>query len=195
LLRYGTFYAKWLLDEANFCRCLAIARSYTLNSKRKEALALFARASSHARNVSKTSSEADTGKPLSLEVTSKQAQKLQNSLKHLTTRYRALVELHNMHADAMKAAASRSAGAAPLVERLDEYPVEGVNLTNLVMYPPRLRPIPVKPIFLDVAWNYIQYPGEAKHEVTPKAQSRATDSQSVVEEKKPQKKGWFGFGR
>ena len=81
-----------------------------------------------------------------------------------------------------------------MIERLDEYPVNGADLSNLVIYPPRLRPIPVKPIFLDVAWTYIDYPGRAK-----KGQGVADGGLKAaaerVDEKKEGRKGWFGFGR
>ena len=56
-----------------------------------------------------------------------------------------------------------------------------------------MKPVPVKPLFLDVAWNYIEYPGRTQ-------QAKEPEPEKVeVEEKKaerPQaKKGWFSFGR
>lgn len=90
----------------------------------------------------------------------------------------------------------------PLVERLSEYPSEGVNLENIVVYPPKLDAIPVKPLFLDVAWNYIDYPAkQAKVETKAAAAPHKAASAAAVaavtpaEEAKPQKRGWFGFGR
>lgn len=89
--------------------------------------------------------------------------------------------------------------AAPVVERLDDYPLSGVDLSNLVTYPPKLRPVPVKPLFFDVAWNYIDYPGRGKAAVedgTVAANGAAQQSEEEkIEEKKPAKRGWFGFGR
>lgn len=82
----------------------------------------------------------------------------------------------------------------PLVERLDEYPANGVDLTNLVTYPPKVQPIPVKPIFLDIAWNYIQYPGHANNVVNG-VKAIDTTTESKAEEKKETRRGWFGFGR
>jgi len=76
----------------------------------------------------------------------------------------------------------------PLVQKLRDFPVEGVDLENLVDYPPRIQPIPVKPLFFDVAWNYIDYPG--------KRPAVATDpKQKPTPTPEPKKKGWFGFGR
>ncbi len=71
--------------------------------------------------------------------------------------YRALVELSNLAEATQKS--SDQTNRTPLVERLNQYPSNGVDLENLVTYPPKLEPIPVKPLFFDAAWNYIEYPG------------------------------------
>jgi signal recognition particle subunit SRP68 len=106
------------------------------------------------------------------------------------SQYHGLVELENISA-AQKADKSR--WKAPIIERLDEYD-DDLDLTNLVTYPPKLQPIPVKPLFFDLAWNYIEYPGR-----TPEAvNSDIVDGvapKKAAEEKKETKKGWFGFGR
>jgi signal recognition particle subunit SRP68 len=104
------------------------------------------------------------------------------------SQYRGLVELTKISA-AQKAEKSR--WKAPIVERLDEYD-DDLDLKNLVHYPPTLQPIPVKPLFFDLAWNYIDYPG-----VTPATRDRdAVDGvKNATDEKKEVKKGWFGFGR
>jgi len=81
-------------------------------------------------------------------------------------------------------------------------------LTNLVTWPPRVEPVPVKPLFFDVAWNYIDYPGRAR-EVVESVKKGGVDGvgrdesageaveEAVEEEQKetPKKRGWFGFGR
>ena len=80
----------------------------------------------------------------------------------------------------------------PVIEKLDQY--EDVDLTNLVTYPPKLQPIPVKPLFFDLAWNYIDYPGRTPGDVN--GVSAGEDGpRSAVEEKQEARKGWFGFGR
>jgi len=115
------------------------------------------------------------------------------------SQHRALVELEegNSAASASASASATRSGQAPLIERLDEYPATGVDLTRLVTYPPRLEAIPVKPLFLDIAWNYIQYPGRAAQ--APRHGEKATTvmdgDTGQVEEKKEAKRGWFGFGR
>jgi signal recognition particle subunit SRP68 len=94
--------------------------------------------------------------------------------------------------------------AKPLSSRLTDYPAGGVDLENIVTYPPRLEPFPVKPLFLDVAWNYIEYPG--KKEQVPaglvadtakvKQEEAGAGAAAAPEaEAKPVKRGWFGFGR
>ncbi len=82
--------------------------------------------------------------------------------------------------------------AIPPSERLGEYPLAEVALPNTVAYPPQVEVIPVKPIFLDVAWNYIEYPDKAG-KTEARGKEKAADTSSSPE--KPQKRGWFGFGR
>ena len=175
-------------------RCLAIARSYALLSQYKNALALFSRALQYCpKDLASVSDEMDMQKPLNIDVTKNQTKFLSGLLTLLVTRHQGLVELHNLHEEAVKEAERKSKYALPLVERMDEYPANDIDLTNLVIYPPKLRPIPVKPIFLDLAWNYIDYPGRAK-DSSEKAINGAEDAGQPAL-KKEAKKGWFGFGR
>ena len=61
----------------------------------------------------------------------------------------------------------------------------------------------MKPLFLDTAWNYITYPGQQPgggEQAGAGAGAQAeeemeVDNESPEPEAKPQKKGWFGFGR
>lgn len=176
-------------------RCLSLARSYSLSTKPKEALALFARAlETCPRDLPITSENADTQKPPSIEVSPGQADSLQTLLRGLVLQHRGLVELQTLHAQATKEEESKSKHALPLIERLDEYPVNGADLTNLVTYPPKLQPIPVKPLFFDIAWNYLEYPGRPKK--VPDAVNGPVDGVAgKSEQKKDAKKGWFGFAR
>jgi signal recognition particle subunit SRP68 len=177
-------------------RCLAIARSYDILFEHKNALALLARASelgSKALPVFSSQGDASASIPTNISVSRSEGQFLCDLLQGELQRHRALVELSNLSSKS-KAKVDQGLGA-PLVERLNTYPTEGVDLANLVTYPPKLEPIPVKPLFFDVAWNYIDYPGRtsAKAAVTaPKASAQAEKPQ---EQASQQKKGWFGFGR
>jgi len=67
-------------------------------------------------------------------------------------------------------------------------------LQNLVTYPPKLEPVPVKPLFFDAAWNYIDYPGREVQLVENggKVEEQDDSREQTAEQKK---KGWFGFGR
>lgn len=88
------------------------------------------------------------------------------------------------------------ASAIPLVQRLDDFPTPGTNvdLKNLVAYPPRIEPVPVKPLFFDVAWNYIEYPGRAK-KVVEETAVNGVGAETEAGKEEPKKRGWFGFGR
>jgi signal recognition particle subunit SRP68 len=99
--------------------------------------------------------------------------------------------LHNCAANSALAAKKNFASAAPVIETLNDYPGNGVvELTKLVEWPPRLKPVPVKPLFFDTAWNYVEYPGKAP--AVEKVQDVVNGAKG---EDKPASKGWFGFGR
>lgn len=149
------------------------------------------------------------GQPRNIDVTAAEADYLQAYLAGELQRHQALVHIFNLQAEAEKAQ-SVDAQSVPLVERLHQYPVGGVDLTRIVEIPPRMAPIPVKPIFLDIAWNYIDYPGKGRAAGTkPQAQeikaaaaaaaaaapTEDTPKPKPAEQPQPQKKGWFGFGR
>jgi len=72
-----------------------------------------------------------------------------------------------------------------LLSRLHQFPrPSSIDLTNLVEFPPQLQPVPVKPYFFDIAYNYIGMETESQ---------KLEAVVSKVEEKKPEpaKKGWF----
>jgi signal recognition particle subunit SRP68 len=184
--------------ELILIRCLNIAISHALLSEHVNALALLARALELAQQCSSSlpsSASTDASSAPTLDIHKSQAEALQKQLQQLVYRHQALVDLHKFHDNASIAASKKMASAAPLVQRLCDFPTPGVqvDLKNLVSYPPKLEPIPVKPLFFDVAWNYIEYPTSGKQAVEAKA-----DADTVMSEEKPKeekKKGWFGFGR
>jgi len=175
-------------------KCLNLSHSYAFLSTPKEALALCNRAltlSSQAASTSQSSASPSSKAP-KLAVTEQQSQKLKQNLENLTSHYRGVVALSQLSANSETASKAGLTNAAPVVERLNEYPASGsVDLKNLVTWPPKLKPVPVKPLFLDVAWNYVEYPGRAPAKKEPEP--------AKVEETKPEKpaakKGWFSFGR
>lgn len=109
-------------------------------------------------------------------------------MRELVAQYRGLVTLEQAIAKEASQSSQR-----PIVERLQQFAGSGVNLYNLVPYPPQMQPIPVKPLFLDVAWNYIDYPREndQRQEASAQAQLQA---QAPMEEETKGRRGWFGFG-
>lgn len=197
-------------------KCLAIGHSHAISDHIVNALALYARALDLGQTASNNTNQNshDTASkdqhPPKLDLSPQQLDHVVSTLTKLVTQYRALAEL--------KARAPESQGAskesgptsddamkpAPLIERLNrnEY-MEDVDLGNLVNYPPRLRPVPVKPLFFDLAWNYIMYPsqkGDLAHGADSDALNGKVASQESAEAKqdasqKTAKKGWFGFGR
>ena len=65
-------------------------------------------------------------------------------------------------------------------------------------YPPKLEPIPVKPLFFDAAWNYIEYLGreaEKRGPVVEKSREVKNEEKGQAQTAQQQKKGWFGFGK
>lgn len=197
-------------------KLLNLGRSHAINEQIANALALYARAQGLAQaassHLSSESSSRDSGSPLKLDVGSDQIESLVTTLNRLVMQYRALAELKALTpatstANA-KANSTTTLKPAPLIERLhrNEF-IESVDLTNLVYYPPKLRPVSVKPLFFDLAWNYINYPGQKQdgdvsdassvEPITAASAGKAnTDAGAMeTEQAKPAKKGWFGFGR
>ncbi|KAA8648568.1 hypothetical protein EYZ11_001102 [Aspergillus tanneri] len=166
-------------------RCLAIGRSHAILGKSQNALALFSQALTLSSELSSTVQPSAEGPPR-LDVSRSQFQTLASTLQGLVAQYRGLVTLEKLSEEQQ----SKSASQRPAIERLHEYSGDGLDFANLVPYPPQMQPIPVKPLFLDVAWNYIDYPREsATGQDAPPIQAEPET------EKKSGRRGWFGFGR
>lgn len=137
----------------------------------------------------------DASTPPNITISPNEASFLKTLLDGEVQRYRALVELSNLNNSSQN---SNLTKGQPLIENLSEYPSKPVDLENLVTYPPKLEPIPVKPLFFDAAWNYIEYPGrEISEKVVETAVKKTVDGDKGAEQPatKQEKKGWFGFGR
>jgi signal recognition particle subunit SRP68 len=145
--------------------------------------------------VLSTSEDGPENSVRNIAVTKQDVQSLTGLLAGELQRSRALVEVSNLQKSGKGSGAKTV--PLPLVERLSEYPSEGVDLQNIVVYPPKMEAIPVKPLFLDVAWNYITYPSKQANPAQKAQAAAATPAKSSAgaEEAKPQKRGWFGFGR
>lgn len=197
-VRDAKFVAE-LDSQASYFRalkCLNVAYSHSLLDNHVNALALLERAQQLAHHSTAQSAKVEKDSPPTLNVDSTASSALQTHISALLLRTHAMVEIHKLEANSATAAAKNLTSAAPLVSNLKAYPPPGtqVDLKNLVTYPPRIEPVPVKPIFLDVAWEYIDYPGGNAEVAMPEEPSLVNGSA----EEKPQpekKKGWFGFGR
>ncbi|KAL1842179.1 hypothetical protein VTJ49DRAFT_5866 [Mycothermus thermophilus] len=191
-------------------KSLAIARSHAIAGNPVNALALIKHALdlTQAAIPSLSSSPDTTDSPRNIQVTPRDTTFLRDTLTGELHRARALVEIFNATTQHPQQQQDQDQGPKPppLSARLSDYPASGtVDLRNIVTYPPRLEPFPVKPLFLDTAWNYISYPPPAGR---PAAEGRTASPAPAAaavkeevkaevkeEEKKPARKGWFGFGR
>ena len=173
-------------------KCLNISHSHAMQSAHKEALALCDRAlmlASQAVSAPRPPDLTPIG-ATKLVVSAEQAALVEEKLKGTVLHYRgmaAFAALSPLSAPSQQTAPAKDVAAAPIIARLNEFPASGrVDLGNLVTWPPRLKPVPVKPVFLDVAWNYAEYPTAATE-----------DKQKQEEVSQPAKKktGWSFFGR
>ncbi|PNS16919.1 Signal recognition particle subunit SRP68 [Sphaceloma murrayae] len=186
-------------DYFQALKCLNIAISHSMLSDSLKALALLSRAGTLASQAASSlpASSRQLDSPPTLEVRPEQAQVLQKQLRYQIIRHQAIANMHKIEQDAAVAAKKAKIFSSPVVERITDYPQPGltIDLTNLVTYPPNIEPIPVKPLFFDVAFNYLDYPGRAKSAVEKTMPS--TNGTSEVSEKpqEEKKRGWFGFGR
>lgn len=172
-----------------YCRSLSLARSHSLVDQFVNALVLtkyaFDQGQQAASVLASTAATPSKTAPLDIEIRKDDIKFLQDLLKGELQRARAIVEIGNLRSKS----GSKITTTTPLVEKLAEYPTGAVDLENLVSYPPKIELIPVKPLFFDVAWNYIDYPGKAEA-----APTQVTSAQSAVQPSSAQKRGWFGFG-
>jgi len=170
-------------------KSLSLARSHSIIDQSTNALALtkhaFEQGQQSAAVLGSSATSASKTTPLDIEIRKDDISFLQSLLQGELQRARAIVEIDNLRNKTSK----QTVASTPLVQKLTEYPAGGVDLENLVSYPPKIEPIPVKPLFFDVAWNYIDYPGKKAAEPAKAAPVTQTDQAAPA-----QKKGWFGFG-
>lgn len=182
-------------------KCINISYSHALLDNQLNALALLKRAQDLLSAHPPPPSKATTSTPPTLDIPTSETSNLSSHITKLLSRTHALVELHKLSSNSAIAAKKNMTPAAPAVQNLDAYPTPGlqVDLKNLVSYPPKIQPVPVKPLFLDVAWNYIDYPNRPGQQpalaVPEAAGAMDVDEPAAAEPVQEKKKGWFGFGR
>lgn len=140
-------------------------------------------------------SRSDDSVVLSLVLLTCEPIALQKKVGHLLIFYRALVDMHTSLKKEQDKDRRVQKYKYPLAERLDEFDIGGVDLHNIIQWPPKLRPIPMKPIFIDIAWNYVQKYNEAatggKGKKQEKSKESADDADATQEA--PKKRGWGFF--
>lgn len=189
-------------SKANYFRalkCLNISYSHTLLGNHLNALALLKRAQDLVSNpLPAETSQPNEESPPTLEIRPQVYDRLRSYVESLAARMHAIVEMRTLESNSATAAAKHMTTAAPIVQRLNDYPTPGtkVDLKNLVNYPPQIEPVPVKPLFLDVAFNYIDYPGRtALAPVETQEAAMANGVEEQPQQQPQQKRGWFSFGR
>ncbi|KAF2207759.1 hypothetical protein CERZMDRAFT_50428 [Cercospora zeae-maydis SCOH1-5] len=177
-------------------KCLNISYSHSLLDNHLNALALLKRARDLVANFASSGDAQHSNALPTLDVHAAESARLRNHVNSLASRMHAIVEMQTLEANSALAVKKNMASAEPVVERLNDYPSPGtqVDLNNLVRYPPKIEPVPVKPLFLDVAFNYIDYPGR-KAQALVAEQAPAANNVAEGPTQQPQKKGWFSFGR
>lgn len=182
-------------------KCLNISHSHSLLGNSLNALALLKRAQDLTSESLVSSTTRDGSAPPTLDVSPSEYGALQIHVRALTSRMHAIVEMHTLESNSAIAAQKNMTSTAPVVQRLNDYPTPGtqVDLRNLVSYPPKIEAVPVKPLFLDVAFNYIDYPGRKVEalvtEQKPIINGAAEERPAQQEQHQQQKRGWFSFGR
>ncbi|KAK7418391.1 signal recognition particle subunit srp68 [Neonectria punicea] len=178
-------------------KALSVARSHAIIGKCANALGLihhaFGLSGESLPKVPKPGEASTKGVPLSLTVEPEAVQFLHKLLDGERQRYRSIVYIDELRTD--KKEDAEDDVKRPLVETLQDYPINGVELANIVEYPPKMALIPMKPIFLDVAWNYIEYPGKAAAEREAAPAKEGSKDAVAPGPQQPAKRGWFGFGR
>lgn len=172
---------------------MAIAPSH-LKTNPRNSLALYHRAltyiTSALRTLPSITTTSSSNTHQTLTVTSHDAASLKHHLEALVTRYIALIQLQDYISKSTKAS---PATHAPLIDTLETYN-EKVDFQNLVPIKNskewKLDPVPAKPVFFDIAWNFVSYPGEGAAEGKKEAKAPEQESSS-------RKGGFLGglFGR
>ncbi|XP_064096539.1 signal recognition particle subunit SRP68-like [Macrobrachium nipponense] len=132
-------------------RCYYVAESFMKLEKWAEALILYERTLTYIKSASKNKSETSMGK--SLEKLSAMVDS-----KKFTAHAQAILASESMVPDVSRLSIKNK---KMLIERLDEY-IEDSSLTskhpNVAQVPSPMTSVPCKPLFFDLALNYIEFP-------------------------------------
>eukprot|EP00053_Salpingoeca_punica_P019672 m.200713 g.200713 ORF g.200713 m.200713 type:complete len:616 (-) comp17697_c0_seq3:6002-7849(-) len=174
-------------------RCFYLAESFRLSSKFREALALYDRSMEHAQMA--------LTQLRSLQGVKEQVDDLDKLLFRIKGQKISLHAAHILAESEDKESKDGQTGAAakPLSERLNTYsadPALTAPDAKLVVMPPEFQTIPCKPLFFDLANNYLEFPDLTPRFETNKslAANAATAGASAVSAVKGALGKLAGFG-
>lgn len=136
-------------------RCYFIAQSYLAAKKWTEGLALFERVLKYAREAQAACAQSNCP-----NMDQNELEELINSIngEKYSIQATAILDSDDI-GDRM--AALEVSDNKPLLERLDVYRLDPALVSkqpNLVTFPPEFQPVPVKPLFFDLALNHVALP-------------------------------------
>ncbi|GET01708.1 signal recognition particle subunit SRP68-like [Rhizophagus clarus] len=152
-------------------RTLYVASAYSALNKEWEAILLYERAKEYNAQARASLSQLILDKDDILVVTSKEISELENILRGLKCKARAAWHIgldsnvtkkmsELSFDDKSKADGNIDNREEPsLNKRLSQYP-SSLSMKNvrLIDFPPEFTPIPAKPLFFDIAFNYVDFP-------------------------------------
>ncbi|PKC00576.1 hypothetical protein RhiirA5_505109, partial [Rhizophagus irregularis] len=163
-------------------RTLYVASAYSALNKEWEAILLYERAKEYNAQARASLSQLIPDKDDILVVTSKEIAELENILRGLKCKARAAWHIgldsfltkkmgELSFDDKSKADSNIDNRDEPsLSKRLSQYP-SSLSMKNvrLIDFPPEFTPIPAKPLFFDIAFNYVDFPSTLSQRAGRKA--------------------------
>jgi len=149
-------------------RTLYVASAYSARNKEWEAILLYERAREYNAQARALLSQLISDKDDILVVTIKEVTELENILRGQKCKARAA--LHILYDSNLakkmselsfddKSKADSNIEEPSLSNRLNQYPSNlSMNNVRLIDFPPEFTPIPAKPLFFDIAFNYVDFP-------------------------------------
>ncbi|EGC38121.1 hypothetical protein DICPUDRAFT_53497 [Dictyostelium purpureum] len=166
--------------------CLSNSHKYS------ETMSLFDRVLTNLANVKKT----NTRNQLILSETSKLEESInqQRSQIHANSFIQQLSTNQDLknQMSSMSLTSGTTGPTKSLINNLDSFETSFLQEKNLVDLPPQLEPVPVKPLFFDLAFNNVSFPTLDIGKSTPKkSSSTSTPSTPNTQDKSTPSKGLF----
>ncbi|CAG8464890.1 5137_t:CDS:10 [Funneliformis caledonium] len=163
-------------------RTLFVALAYSAINKEWEAILLYERAREYNAQARASLSQLILDKDDILIVTIKEVTEMENILRGKICKARAswhilhdsnlTKKMGELSFDGKSKADSSIDKEIPLSERLNQYPSNlSMNNARLINFPPEFIPIPTKPLFFDISFNYVDFPPTLSQRAGRKAQT------------------------